>query len=124
LGITLLALASHGGRHANLMAAFALMGTGGSLCSSTAQSTAFLNIQNAALQDATALWNINRQLSFCFGVALLGLLFNQISRHVTLSQAYHWTFYCAAAVTLIPVVASLFISKHFVKPGLTRTLEK
>jgi len=124
LGITLLALARPGSGHANLMVAFALMGTGGSLCSSTAQSTTFLNIKNAALQDATALWNLNRQLSFCFGVALLGMLFNQFSRHVALSQAYHWTFYCAAAVTLIPVVASLFIGKHFVKPGLTRELEK
>ncbi|HAV38411.1 MAG TPA: MFS transporter [Massilia sp.] len=122
-GIVLLALASDGGRPANLMVAFALMGTGGSLCSSTAQSTTFLNMKNAALQHATALWNINRQLSFCFGVALLGMLFNQFSGHATLSQAYHWTFYCAAAVTLIPVVASLFVSKHLVKLDLTRELE-
>lgn len=123
-GIMLLTLANHGGRHAILVAAFALMGAGGSLCSSTAQSTTFLNIKNAALQDATALWNINRQLSFCFGVALLGMLFNQFSRHVALPQAYHWTFYCAAAVTLVPVAASLFINKDLVKPGLTRELEK
>lgn len=109
-GIALLTLASHRGRHVGLVAAFALMGTGGSLCSSTAQSTTFLNMENAAMQDATALWNINRQLSFCFGVALLGMLFNQFSRHATLIQAYHWTFYCAAAVTLIPIAASPLIS--------------
>lgn len=123
-GIVLLTLDSHGSGHANLVVAFALMGTGGSLCSSTAQSTTFLNVKNAALQDAAALWNINRQLSFCFGVALLGMLFNQFSRQLAPPQAYHWTFYCAAAVTLVPVAASLFIGKHPVKPDFTLQLEK
>ena len=52
------------GQHALQIAAFALMGFGGSLCSSTAQSSAFLQIPDAQLADASALWNINRQLSF------------------------------------------------------------
>jgi len=123
-GIMLLTLVGQGDAHASLMAAFALMGTGGSLCSSTAQSTTFLNVKNASLQDATAVWNINRQLSFCFGVALLGMLFNQFSRHAMLLQAYHWTFYCAAAVTLVPIVASVFIRNSSVKLGLAFEQEK
>jgi MFS family permease len=124
LGIMLLTLAGAAGRHAGLVTAFALMGTGGSLCSSTAQSTTFLNVRNTALQDATALWNLNRQLSFCFGVALLGMLFNQFSRHAMPRQAYQWTFYCAAAVTLLPIALASSIDNRSIKLGLILRTEK
>ena len=53
---------------------FALMGAGGSLCSSTAQTLAFHGVEGEALGDASALWNLNRQLSFCLGTAALALL--------------------------------------------------
>ncbi len=52
------------------------MGFGGGLCSSTAQSTAFLRTPDGQLSQASALWNINRQLGFCLGVALLSVLLN------------------------------------------------
>lgn len=51
--------------------AFALMGAGGSLCSSTAQSSAFLTMRPENMPDASALWNLNRQLSFFAGALLL-----------------------------------------------------
>jgi MFS family permease len=44
--------------------AFTLMGAGGSLCSSTAQSSAFLTTHQEDMPDASALWNLNRQ-AFC-----------------------------------------------------------
>ncbi|NWC72388.1 MFS transporter, partial [Pseudomonas sp. P7758] len=47
--------------------AYLLMGLGGSLCSSTAQTLAFLDIPAERMGHASALWNINRQLSFCLG---------------------------------------------------------
>ncbi|MCS5932686.1 hypothetical protein LNQ03_24090 [Klebsiella pneumoniae subsp. pneumoniae] len=43
-----------------LILAFTLMGGGGSLCSSTAQSSAFLHTPAEEMPDASALWNLNR----------------------------------------------------------------
>ena len=48
------------------------MGAGGSLCSSTAQTLAFQGVEGEAMGDASALWNLNRQLSF--GTAAIALL--------------------------------------------------
>ncbi|SQI44745.1 High-copy suppressor of rspA [Serratia plymuthica] len=67
LGILALSQIAHAADHGWQISAFALMGFGGSLCSSTAQSSAFLHIADEQLADASALWNINRQLSFCLG---------------------------------------------------------
>ena len=46
------------------IAAFAAMGFGASLCTSTSQSAAFVEVPADRMSDASALWNINRQLSF------------------------------------------------------------
>ena len=74
-GIVALASVNSPTASSTLIAAFVLMGAGGSLCSSTAQSSAFLNVANCDMPDASALWNLNRQLSFLIGAALLaGLL--------------------------------------------------
>jgi hypothetical protein len=54
------------------MALYALMGFGGSLCSSTAQNTAFIDVSHLnTWAPASALWNLNRQLSFLLGPALM-----------------------------------------------------
>ncbi|WMJ69574.1 MFS transporter [Stenotrophomonas sp. 24(2023)] len=82
---------------------FALMGAGGSLCSSTAQTLAFHGVEGEALGDASALWNLNRQLSFCLGTAAIALL---------LALAVHWlptratgvALGLAAVLTLLPMV--------------------
>jgi len=85
--------------------AFALMGFGSSLCSSTAQSTAFIQIEDRQLADASALWNINRQLSFCLGVTLLSLLLNLLLGYSGLSaeRAYQLCFLLAALSVFIPI---------------------
>lgn len=44
-----------------IIPAYLLMGLGGSLCSSTAQTLAFLDIPAERMGHASALWNINRQ---------------------------------------------------------------
>ena len=74
-GIVLLAtpIAMH---EAGRVLAFAAMGFGASLCTSTSQSAAFLDVPSARMGEASALWNINRQLSFCIGVAVLGSALN------------------------------------------------
>ncbi|WP_380182793.1 MFS transporter [Kalamiella sp. sgz302252] len=105
--------------HSLPMAAFTLMGAGGSLCSSAAQSSAFLSVSDSQLSDASALWNINRQLSFCFGIALLTLLFNQFTHFFSRPLAYKLTFYSAAAITLLPILLSLGLNNSAVKRLLT-----
>ncbi|CAI2105026.1 Uncharacterised protein [Serratia fonticola] len=88
------------------------MGLGGSLCSSTAQSCAFLTIADTQLADACALWNINRQLSFCFGVTLLSLLLNLLLGHMEPLMAYRYCFYLAATSTLFPMLLCLRITNR------------
>ena len=80
--------------------AYALMGLGGSLCSSTAQTLAFLDIPAERMGDASALWNINRQVSFCLGAAALSALLSAL-------DSFAITFTIAAALTLLPLFAVL-----------------
>lgn len=120
-GIALLLGVTQAGQMPLLTAAYMLMGFGGSLASSAAQSTAFLQTADEHLGQASALWNINRQLSFCLGVALLGLLLNLLlawDGTVELSGMYlnqramhvfHSCFAVAAASSLLPVLLSLRI---------------
>ncbi|ARU95938.1 MFS transporter [Tatumella citrea] len=105
-GILWLAGVSHGTSPLVLSLCYALMGFGGSLCSSTAQNSAMQEIDSTELADASALWNINRQLSFCFGVALLSLLLSLLVQTVSLLMAYRVCFIVAACVTCIPALAS------------------
>ena len=83
-----------------IILAYALMGLGGSLCSSTAQTLAFLDIPDAHTGHASALWNINRQVSFCLGAAALSGLLSAL-------DSFAITFTIAAALTLLPLFAVL-----------------
>jgi len=83
-----------------IILAYALMGLGGSLCSSTAQTLAFLDIPAERMGHASALWNINRQVSFCLGAAALSGLLSALDSFVI-------TFTIAAALTLLPLFAVL-----------------
>ncbi|MBB1201207.1 MFS transporter [Enterobacteriaceae bacterium 89] len=104
-GIGLLVLTGHTADLTICVMAFTLMGFGSSLCSSTAQSSAFIQIADRELADASALWNINRQLSFCLGVTLLNLLFNLIANTgLPTEEAYHLCFVIAACSAIIPVL--------------------
>ncbi len=80
--------------------AYVLMGLGGSLCSSTAQTLAFLDIDAEHMGHASALWNINRQVSFCLGAAALSTLLSAL-------DSFAITFTIAAALTLLPFFAVL-----------------
>jgi len=107
-GIALLTLIGHVEDITIAALAYLLMGFGSSLCSSTAQSSAFIDIAEGELADASALWNINRQLSFCLGVAVLGLLLNlMLSAGLPISQAFHLCFLMAAGSVIIPLIYCL-----------------
>ncbi|NCE90172.1 MFS transporter [Pseudomonas sp. L13] len=83
-----------------IIAAYVLMGLGGSLCSSTAQTLAFLDIPAERMGHASALWNINRQVSFCVGAAVLSAMLSAL-------DSFAITFTMAAALTLLPLFAVL-----------------
>ncbi|WP_458376401.1 MFS transporter [Pseudomonas pergaminensis] len=83
-----------------IVPAYLLMGLGGSLCSSTAQTLAFLDTPAERMGHASALWNINRQVSFCLGAAALSALLSAL-------DSFAITFTMAAALTLLPFFAVL-----------------
>ncbi|WP_248748814.1 MFS transporter [Pseudomonas sp. MWU15-20650] len=83
-----------------IIAAYVLMGLGGSLCSSTAQTLAFLDIPADRMGHASALWNINRQVSFCVGAAVLSAVLSAL-------DSFSITFTMAAVLTLLPLFAVL-----------------
>jgi len=83
-----------------IIPAYILMGLGGSLCSSTAQTLAFLDIPAKRMGHASALWNINRQVSFCLGAAVMSALLSAL-------DSFAITFTMAAALTLLPIFAVL-----------------
>lgn len=82
--------------------AYATMGFGGSLCSSAAQGMALLDVPAARMGHASALWNINRQLAFCLGMAVLGGLLNLLQALADPAAFVH-CFLFAAAFTLLPL---------------------
>lgn len=81
---------------------FALMGAGGSLCSSTAQTLAFHGVEGEALGDASALWNLNRQLSFCLATAAIALLLALAMQWLP-AHATGMALGLAAVLTLLPM---------------------
>ena len=97
LGLPLPWVAVHPGA---LVAIFVLLGLGSSLCSSSAQSLAFLSIAPAQMGQASAWWNLNRQLSFCLGGALLAFALGHL---LPAPAAFQQTFVLAALLTLLPL---------------------
>ncbi|WP_047275492.1 MFS transporter [Pseudomonas lundensis] len=89
------------------IALYALMGFGGSLCSSTAQNTAFIDVPADHMAPASALWNLNRQLSFLLGPALMMGLFSALSSITSTSHAFALCFAIGAGMTLVPLIPAL-----------------
>ncbi len=83
--------------------AFALMGLGGSLCSSSAQTLAFQGLHGADLMPGSALWNLNRQLSFCLAAAVLACVLGALSATLP-ERAFTLTLLLASGMTLLPLL--------------------
>ena len=94
------------------MALYAVMGFGGSLCSSSAQNTAFIDIAPEHMGHASALWNLNRQLSFLLGPALMMALFGTLTAITSTSHAFALCFAIGCALTLVPLVPVLRIDTY------------
>ncbi|MBW6251352.1 MFS transporter, partial [Pseudomonas aeruginosa] len=101
-GLLWLARSGEGSGFWQLAGAYATMGFGGSLCSSAAQGMALLDVPAARMGHASALWNINRQLAFCLGMAVLGGLLNLLQARADPAAFVH-CFLFAAAFTLLPL---------------------
>ena len=118
-----------------LAGAYAVMGFGGGLCSSTAQSTAFLRTPDAQLSQASAVWNINRQLGFCLGVALLSVLLDSLlaaqaiatlddpALHARAAHIFHCCFALAAVSCVLPLALCLRIDNRAVLDLLSHPKE-
>jgi len=87
-----------------IASAYGLMGIGGGLGANTAQTTALLDFTDHATHKASVIWNINRQLAFSLGAALLLMIFNLFLKAFETPTAYHLTFASAALAGLFPLL--------------------
>lgn len=101
VGLSVPGLALH---PSGLVLVYALLGLGSSLCSSSAQSLAFLAIAPQRMATASALWSLNRQLSFCLGAAVLGAVLNA---WLPAPAAYPQVLLLAAGLSLLALPAVL-----------------
>jgi len=86
--------------------AYLAMGFGGGLAANTAQSTALLDFPEQLLPQASVIWNINRQISFSLGSAVLLMLFYLLQQklpQLQLLQLYHLIFIIAALIGSLPI---------------------
>ena len=67
-------------------------------------STALLDFGGERMQQASVLWNLNRQMAFSVGAALLLMIFNLLLAGLSTPDAYHLTFSLAALLGLAPLM--------------------
>jgi MFS family permease len=104
LGIATLATVAAAADTALLVAAYGLMGLGGGLGANTAQTSALLDFDGQQTQQASVVWNINRQMAFSVGAAFFLMVFNALATRLDAVRAYHMTFVIAALAGLLPLL--------------------
>lgn len=87
-----------------LAAAYGLMGLGGGLGANTAQTTALLDFDGRQTQQASVIWNLNRQMAFSVGAAFFLMVFNMLATRLEAGRAYHMTFLIASLAGLVPLL--------------------
>ncbi|MBA4004438.1 MAG: MFS transporter, partial [Delftia sp.] len=87
-----------------LAAAYGLMGLGGGLGANTAQTTALLDFDGRQTQQASVIWNLNRQMAFSVGAAFFLMVFNMLATRLDAGRAYHITFLIASLAGLVPLL--------------------
>nr|BFD40308.1 MFS transporter [Pseudomonas sp. FFPRI_1] len=87
-----------------MMLAYLLMGLGGGAGANTAQTTALLDFDGADTHKASVIWNINRQMAFSLGAALLLMLYNLLLGYRGATGAYHLSLLLAAVAGLLPLL--------------------
>ncbi len=87
-----------------LAGAYGLMGLGGGLGANTAQTTALLDFDGRQTQQASVIWNLNRQMAFSVGAAFFLMVFNMLATRLDAGRAYHITFLIASLAGLVPLL--------------------
>ncbi|ENZ0348322.1 MFS transporter [Morganella morganii] len=89
---------------------YLLTGTGGGIAANCAQTTALYDFQGAQLNKASVIWNINRQVVFSIGAAVMMTLYQTLNT-IFPGQAFALTFLGGALAGLIPLIF-LFRPQH------------
>ncbi|AVF59239.1 MFS transporter [Vibrio diabolicus] len=103
-GIAVLSLVGSSLTLSLLIVAYLMMGMGGGVSANTAQTTAMMDFDEERLARASAIWNLNRQMSFSIGAAFFTLIFNLLQQYTADISAYHLTFLTASLTGLIPLL--------------------
>ncbi|MBW5407416.1 MFS transporter [Morganella morganii] len=82
---------------------YLLTGTGGGIAANCAQTTALYDFHGAQLNKASVIWNINRQVVFSIGAAVMMTLY-QTLKAIIPGQAFALTFLGGAFAGLIPLI--------------------
>lgn len=82
---------------------YLLTGTGGGIAANCAQTTALYDFHGAQLNKASVIWNINRQVVFSIGAAVMMTLYQTLNAIVQV-QAFALTFLGGALAGLIPLI--------------------
>ena len=88
-----------------IVIAYSLMGIGGGIGANTAQTTSLMDFNGSDTHKASVIWNINRQMAFSLGAALLLMLYNLLLRYLDALAAYHLSLLLAALAGLLPLPA-------------------
>lgn len=87
-----------------LFTAYILMGIGGGLGANTAQTTAMIDFTDHQLQQASLLWNLNRQISFCVMPTVLLFILKLLKIYFPIVPSYQILFFISAMIGLLPLV--------------------
>lgn len=82
---------------------YLLTGTGGGIAANCAQTTALYDFHGTQLNKASVIWNINRQVVFSIGAAVMMTLYQTLNA-VAPGQAFALTFLGGALAGLIPLI--------------------
>ncbi|MET4877822.1 MFS transporter [Morganella morganii] len=82
---------------------YLLTGAGGGIAANCAQTTALYDFHGAQLNKASVIWNINRQVVFSIGAAVMMTLYQTLNAIVP-GQAFALTFLGGALAGLIPLI--------------------
>jgi hypothetical protein len=63
-----------------------------------------MDIDGQQTQQASVVWNINRQMAFSVGAAFFLMVFNALATRLDAVRAYHMTFVIAALAGLLPLL--------------------
>lgn len=122
LGMFSLLMISNQNHYNMALCSYFVMGIGSGSTSYLAQTMAMLTIPREKISKASALWNLNRQLSFSFGVTIFAMIFQMLlnahgifyTEHFTYSPQVLSVFYAcfniAGFLVVIPIAMILMVN--------------